>query len=250
MPTQENQTNYKITVVYNNVTGEHSHNLNRGFGFSAFVEFKDEAILFDTGGDYVNLEANMESLKVDYTKMKTVFISHNHWDHVYGIPTAMGASKGKAKVYAPSCSAKSILEQYPRMIIEGVAESRELFPDIWTTGEMECTYRNITFAEQSLIIVKGDDLYVITGCSHPGIVEILEKVKSMFPEKNLKFVMGGFHLNRKTEEELSQIVKRFKELGVKKVAPTHCTGEDAIKFFQEEFGDDFVEMHLGDSFEF
>lgn len=247
---QNNPIDYKITIVYNNIPGDTTKGLSTGFGFSAWLEFGDDALLFDTGGDYVNLGDNLEKLKIDYKKMKAVFISHNHWDHVYGIPTAMGASKGIAKVYAPAKSAKSILEQYPRMTIEGIVEAKEILPNIWSTGEMEVTYREIIFTEQSMIINKEGGLYIITGCSHAGIIEIVKKAKSMFPGKVVKFVTGGFHLNQLGDDEVMKISNQFVELGVEKIAPSHCTGSRAIELFEEEWKGNFMRMNLGDNYSF
>ena len=51
--------------------------------------------------------------------------------------------------------------------------------------------------------------------------------------------MGGFH------HPPISIVKEFKKLGVKKVAPSHCTGNDAIKAFAEEYKNDFIKSGVG-----
>ena len=49
----------------------------------------------------------------------------------------------------------------------------------------------------------------------------------------------------KAEGIIEIIVKEFHELGVKKVAPTHCTGEEAIGLFREEYKEDFLPVGLG-----
>ena len=49
----------------------------------------------------------------------------------------------------------------------------------------------------------------------------------------------------KSDKEVKEIILKFKELGVIKVGPTHCTGEEAIKLFKEEYGDDYVQMGVG-----
>lgn len=250
MTAQEDPINYKITIVYNNVPGDTSLDLKTALGFAAWIEFGDDAILFDTGGDFVNLGDNIEKLKIDYKVLKTVFISHNHWDHVYGIPTAMGISKATAKVYAPSKAAKSILEQYPRMTIEGVVEAKEIIPNIWSTGEMDAVYRGIHFTEQSMIINKDEGIYIITGCSHPGIVNIVKKCKELFPNKNIKFLTGGFHLNRMQADEVLKICDELKELGVEKIAASHCTGKESIELIHKEFKENFIELNLGNSYSF
>ena len=88
-------------------------------------------------------------------------------------------------------------------------------------------------------------LIVITGCSHPGIVTILERVKEFFPQEKIFAVLGGFHLLDKGKREIDYIIEKFKSLGVEKVGPTHCTGWEAIKAFQEAYGDNFLSLGAG-----
>ena len=49
----------------------------------------------------------------------------------------------------------------------------------------------------------------------------------------------------KDEGMIEIIVKGFRELGVKKVAPAHCTGEEAIGLFREEYKEDFLSVGVG-----
>jgi len=49
----------------------------------------------------------------------------------------------------------------------------------------------------------------------------------------------------KDERIVDMIVKRFRELKVRKAGPTHCTGEEAIEIFKREYGEDFVEVGAG-----
>jgi len=88
------------------------------------------------------------------------------------------------------------------------------------------------------------ELVIITGCSHPGIIEIIEKVRKNLPEP-VYLVMGGFHLMDKDERVVEMMVKRFRELGVSKAGPTHCTGEKAVGMFKREHKEDFVEVGAG-----
>ena len=57
--------------------------------------------------------------------------------------------------------------------------------------------------------------------------------------------MGGFHLGGRSDAEIRAIIQRLKELGVKKVAPSHCTGDNAMRIFRDEWADDFIEGGLG-----
>ena len=98
--------------------------------------------------------------------------------------------------------------------------------------------------EQALVIQTGQGLVVITGCAHPGIVAILEKVQNLFAEP-VNLVLGGFHLGDKSEAEIDAILNDFRRLEVEQVAPCHCTGEYAITRFVAEYGKDIFQVGVG-----
>ena len=56
---------------------------------------------------------------------------------------------------------------------------------------------------------------------------------------------GGFHLGGKTSDQNQEIIRSFKELGVKKVAPSHCTGEKAMVQFREAWGENYLQGGAG-----
>lgn len=87
-------------------------------------------------------------------------------------------------------------------------------------------------------------LIIITGCAHPGIVNIVKKSKEI-ANKNIYLVLGGFHLGEASDSEINSIIKNFRELEVKKVAPCHCTGDKAIQLFEQEYKDDFIKNGVG-----
>ena len=87
-------------------------------------------------------------------------------------------------------------------------------------------------------------MVIITGCSHPGIVNIIKKAKEMLKE-NVYLVVGGFHLFVSSDFEIEEIVRSFRELKVEKVAPCHCTEEKAISMFEKEYKEDFIKAEVG-----
>jgi 7,8-dihydropterin-6-yl-methyl-4-(beta-D-ribofuranosyl)aminobenzene 5'-phosphate synthase len=58
-------------------------------------------------------------------------------------------------------------------------------------------------------------------------------------------MMGGFHLLNDPEQEIRGTIRELKSLGVKKVAPSHCTGDKAMASFREAWGKDYLEGGLG-----
>jgi len=67
-------------------------------------------------------------------------------------------------------------------------------------------------------------LVIITGCAHPGIVNVVKEAEARF-KNDIHLVMGGFHLSGRTSARIRESIRTLKGLGVKKVAPSHCAVE-------------------------
>ncbi|MFO8235848.1 MAG: hypothetical protein R6U04_10645 [Bacteroidales bacterium] len=79
----------------------------------------------------------------------------------------------------------------------------------------------------------------MTGCAHPGIAGIVKRAKEMMKEDKVYLVVGGFH------RPPISVVKKFREIGVEKVAPSHCTGNPVRNAFAKEYKKDFIEYGVG-----
>ncbi len=242
----DNKDSLRIVITFNNCSSD--TNLKAGPGFSAWIEYKERVLIFDTGSDYLTLLENMEKLNLDFMKVTDIFISHNHWDHIYGIPGIAGVKNFQVNTFIPKSSVDAIIQQVPRLIYKEVNEFKELYPGIWSTGEMSSKFLNTTIAEQMIILETKEGLIVITGCSHPGIETLINLVKGKFPGKTIKLLIGGFHLEKKTKEEIKLISDYLKETGIKAIAPSHCTGETAIEYFKNSNGVDYIQMFLGNEY--
>jgi 7,8-dihydropterin-6-yl-methyl-4-(beta-D-ribofuranosyl)aminobenzene 5'-phosphate synthase len=95
-----------------------------------------------------------------------------------------------------------------------------------------------------LIIDTAKGLIIVTGCSHQGIVNILKRAKEIL-DKPIYLVFGGFHLGRKTDAEMQEIIAAFQSMKVEKCGATHCTGDAQIAMFKKAFGENFVPMGTG-----
>jgi len=242
--------NNRIQIVVNNIPGDADSNLMQTGGLSAWIEANGITLLFDVGGDYQSLLENFEKLNLDLNNLDAVIISHNHWDHVYGLPGIMKSAGNKPDVYVPEYSHRSIKEQNPRASVIPVNKSHQIYPGIWSTGQLGASIHNTVIYEQSMIIEKNDSIYVLTGCGHPGIVEIVEKAKSMFPEKSIALLAGGFHLRDYSIQDIEKISFRLIKMGVTVIAPSHCTGQAATEYFKEKWGENYKSLRLGEEFVF
>jgi 7,8-dihydropterin-6-yl-methyl-4-(beta-D-ribofuranosyl)aminobenzene 5'-phosphate synthase len=98
--------------------------------------------------------------------------------------------------------------------------------------------------EQILILQTKKGLVIITGCAHPGIIHIIEEAQTKL-KTPVYFVMGGFHLFRKKSCFINEIVRTFRSLSVKQVAPCHCSGEATLNKFKEIYCHDFYSIGTG-----
>ena len=228
----------KVTILYDNTSA--LPECKADWGFAALVEGTDQPILFDAGTRGDILVQNIKAVNADLSRTKVVVISHAHLDHTGGFDTALARMPG-VTAYLPAFSPAALLENVSRAggINASVTGVGTISNDVWLTGTL-----GEQIKEQSLIIGTPKGLVVLTGCSHPGIVQILERASEVGRAK-IHAVMGGFHLLQHRDSAVSEIVAQIRALGVEKVGATHCTGEKAIAAFRKAYGDDFIELGAG-----
>jgi 7,8-dihydropterin-6-yl-methyl-4-(beta-D-ribofuranosyl)aminobenzene 5'-phosphate synthase len=227
-----------VTILYDNTA--FAPGTEADWGFSCLVEGTEKTILFDTGTKPEVFFHNVEGLDIDLSEVDLVVISHEHGDHTGSLARVLEQNRGLPVYHPVSFSDQfvSAVEQAGATSIP-VTEPVEIIGGVYLTGEMGSAIK-----EQSLILRTGDGLVVITGCSHPGIVEILEQTRQILDEP-IFMVFGGFHLLGNSDDETAAIIEQFKKLGVEKCGATHCTGDRQIAAFQKAYGDDFVAMGTG-----
>jgi 7,8-dihydropterin-6-yl-methyl-4-(beta-D-ribofuranosyl)aminobenzene 5'-phosphate synthase len=227
-----------ITVVHDNYPCVDS--LKTAWGFSALVAGPPKTLLFDTGGDGTLLLQNLSSLQIDPAGVDTVVLSHVHGDHTGGL-TGFLRANARVEVYLPRSfpsRVKDVARGYGATVVE-VTAPQEVCPNVYTTGILGRLIK-----EQALIVRTQRGLVVLTGCAHPGIVRIVEEVRSLH-EEDILLVMGGFHLEWATAGRVERIIVAFKERGVRHVAPTHCSGERARHLFQQRYGEGYIDAGVG-----
>ena len=222
-----------LTSVYDNY--QVNPELKTAWGFGLIIETPFEKILFDTGGNSEILLFNMRKLGIDPKSIDKVVISHIHGDHVGGLKGFL-KENSKVKVFIPTSfpdSVREMIKNYKASFVD-VSKPQKISDFVFSTGEMEGPPR-----EQSLVIDSKKGLIIITGCAHPGIVNIVKKAKEMFPQKEVYLVLGGFHHPPK------KVVSELKKLKVKKVAPSHCSGDEIRELSKKEYQNDFIDNGVG-----
>ncbi len=264
----------KVTIIYD-AFGKPS-DLERGWGYSALVEYDGKRILFDTGGRYEGFKENVNKLKIDLTKIDFVVLSHRHGDHTSGLAYVLEKNPNVV-IYAPletgsfgtpfsapqalqrqvdllpedlqyfdgKVSKDSIDSPWKNKNITRIIDTTEVLPNIFLVRTVSDVKGTLELAEVSMAIKTPKGLAVIVGCSHPGIEKILTKVSEISP--NIYTIAGGLHLVDKSDEVVKQTVTNFKDKWkLQRVAAGHCTGHFAQVELTKIFGDKHDHSGLGE----
>jgi 7,8-dihydropterin-6-yl-methyl-4-(beta-D-ribofuranosyl)aminobenzene 5'-phosphate synthase len=255
--------------LYDHLTGPESGKAEPDGGYSALIRYRGQTILFDGGTSPVILEHNAEALGVDLTEVDTVVLSHSHGDHTGGINHVVAVNPDVA-IYVPASwgfgspdpETGRRLRRGHRWLVEeyhALEETTEIAPGVhlihtssphtgmfWRYPPHEEEPRLFELKELSLAVTTGSgDVFLVVGCSHSGVGEIVKETRQAL-DADIALVTGGFHLDPYSREHVEELVREMKDdLGVRRVAPTHCTGDGAIEVFEEIFGENALWAGLG-----
>ena len=149
----------------------------------------------------------------------------------------------KPAVYALAsfpASGKDAVREYTELV--EVTDPLEIMPGIYTTGEV-----STHVAEQALIVETAQGAVILTGCSHPGVVDMVRRAREVV-ESEIALVTGGFHLIEASRAQIEGIIADLQDLGVQRAAPSHFSGDLAMEMFAEVFGSDLwagADHHYG-----
>ena len=239
-----------VRVIYDNYLK--NDELKADWGFSILIEGLNKEVLFDTGTNPDIFTSNFRKMELDASKVDFLVISHEHGDHTDGIPAFAKMKnnipnivpmKNSIPVIVPFSFSEAFKKRMTGLNFEPLLVDKpgKICEHLYTSGEFD-----YEIAEQALVLDTKKGLVVMTGCSHPGIVKMLNKIKSDF-SKNIYMVFGGFHLLQKSDKEMNQIISDMKALGVVKCGATHCTGDKQIQMFKNSFGDNYFELGVGNA---
>ncbi len=236
-PPREGEQTVSLSVIYDN--NEYDRRMRTAWGFACLVTHGTSTVLFDTGGDGATLSENMAVLGLNPHQIDAVVLSHIHSDHTGGLATLLDMGV-RPVVYVPAAfphSFKSDVRQVTRLV--EVTEPEEILPGIHSSGQV-----GAAIVEQALVVESGLGLVVVTGCAHPGVVEMVRRCKQCL-RAQVEWVIGGFHLGSASESRIEAVVEELRRLGVRRVAPCHCTGTRARRIFAQTWGPAYSPAGVG-----
>ena len=170
----------KLTIIYDNEVYEKSSNLKSDWGFACLIETKGEIILFDCGARGSILLNNMQKLGINSKTINKIVISHEHWDHNGGLEVLIPLNDD-VELYRLGKN-----DFNKKIKLKHVEETQMISEGIYTTGRLPGS----PVDEQSLVLEGKKGWYVLVGCSHSGVENILQVSKKF---GNILGIIGGLH---------------------------------------------------------
>ena len=91
---------------------------------------------------------------------------------------------------------------------------------------------------------------VLLGCAHAGVVNTLRYVRELTGRKPIHAVLGGMHMPEASSQRIDRTIEHFRELGIVRLGPAHCTGTAATAAMWSAFPGRCLACNVGTVFEF
>lgn len=249
-------------------------------GLSFAVDVDGIRILFDCGGSESTVR-NGRLLNVTPVSADVLAFSHSHYDHAAGFPflaeaglrakTVIGphffeekyAAGGNGRYSYLGCgfserelrehsASVTVNEKTVRLTARAALETS--FPRIcrWETIPERFVKRTKSDLEpddfedeQCLVLELKDGLAVVTGCSHPGILNMVTEIRRRY-QKPVTAVIGGIHLSGADSGRIERTVRELKAVGTKLMWCNHCSGSKVREIIERDPEITFEHLAAGD----
>lgn len=249
----------KIITLVENIT--YQQGIKGEHGLSFLIKTDDLTLLFDTGQTDQFIQ-NAEAFGEDLSKVDYLIISHGHYDHAGGILAFLNYNK-TAKVLIKqeafndkfSKASGSVRPvgiphnlhnhfhrfQYVTNFIN-ISSSICILSEIKSQTSYETPNTRLLINSDSgmipdpfndelvLYLIHNNELVVISGCAHRGIINTLFAIQQHSGLTDFRFIIGGTHLNGAPTHRLKATAEAMNEMQIKALMPNHCTGISAYQY--------------------
>ena len=268
----------RITALVDNERLRGRPDLAKEWGVSLHVLHAGGSLLFDTGtsGRFAD---NAAKLGVDVAAVDTAVLSHAHSDHGGGLlrffavntraPVFARSDVRDAALFAKILGLPRSIGLDPRVFLDHglrmqlIAANTQVRARVHLITEIgrehpkprfnRILYRREhgklvpdDFRHELVMALEEDDgLVIFTGCSHLGVLDMLEAVRAALPDRRIKGLVGGFHLaglppfdlSGEKRADIERLARALQALGLPRIVTGHCTGLRPFRALQAVLGE-------------
>jgi 7,8-dihydropterin-6-yl-methyl-4-(beta-D-ribofuranosyl)aminobenzene 5'-phosphate synthase len=224
-------------VVYD-VTATVENGYRTDFGYGVYIEYDGVRLLVDTGTDPEVLAHNLKAAGVDPRDLHAVVLTHNHPDHAGGLPYIRRVAP-QVPLYGPPD------QDFGSAPVLRVEDSRQFSANVLAIRTHTDRPTVGISDELSVVIRTARGPYLITACSHTGLLAIVDKARQVSGE-DVYFYTGGARLKLRPEADTEEVARGLQARRVTHVSPGHCNVDHRVaSVWGSRFGEGFVASRIG-----